>query len=63
MENYEVNPYLVTRTESKDILDDPDNLVTACSGSCNDSQNIFFNPVERDKLMDKILQKRGFIKK
>lgn len=31
------------------------NVVVACRGACNDSFNIFFNPVERDKLLMEIL--------
>lgn len=37
------------------IIDHPLNLVTTCSLSCNDSFNIFNNPEERDRLINKIL--------
>ena len=37
------------------IIDHPDNTVTACSLACNDSFNLFYNRIEADKLLDKIL--------
>lgn len=42
---------------AREILNHPDNLVSVCSLKCNDRQNIFFNPVERDKLLLKIIGK------
>lgn len=39
------------------IINHPDNLVTACCLECNDSFNIFFNEVERDKLLHSIIQR------
>lgn len=35
------------------------NLVTVCSLKCNDSCNIFFKPVERDELIEKIIGELG----
>lgn len=32
------------------------NLVTTCSLKCNDKCNIFYNPVERDDLLNKIMK-------
>lgn len=37
------------------IIDHPYNTVTACSLACNDSFNLFYNRIEADKLLDKIL--------
>lgn len=45
----------------EEILNHPDNLVVACAGACNDSVNIFFKPVERDKLLIKIIKKLNII--
>ena len=39
----------------ENIIDHPLNLVTTCSLRCNDSFNVFNNPVERDKLLNKIM--------
>lgn len=39
------------------IINHPDNLVTTCSLKCNGKQNIFFNPVKRDKLLNQIIKK------
>ena len=37
------------------IINHPLNMVTVCSLKCNDSFNIFFNEVERDELLNKII--------
>lgn len=48
----------LTKTFINDeILNHPDNLVTTCSLPCNSSYNIFYNPVERDKLICSIYEK------
>lgn len=39
------------------ILDNPLNLSGVCSLKCNDSKNIFFKPIERDLLIDEIIEK------
>lgn len=44
------------------ILDNPLNLSTTCCLSCNDSRNIFFNPVERDALIDRIIEETECLK-
>lgn len=41
----------------KNIINHPDNLVTTCCLKCNDKQNIFFKPVERDRLLKQIIDK------
>jgi len=46
----------------KAIINHPDNLVTVCSLRCNDKQNIFYNPVERDELLLQIIDKVVFNK-
>jgi len=38
------------------ILDNELNLSGVCSLKCNDKCNIFFNPIERDKLIDLIIE-------
>ncbi len=50
----------VKKSTAEDILDDPDNLVTACFGRCNDSYNIFHKLAQRDELINGILKKRGY---
>jgi hypothetical protein len=40
---------------NKYILDNEMNLSSVCSLSCNDACNIFFKPVERDELIDRII--------
>ena len=47
----------ITKKEAKEILYDPENLITACRGNCNDSFNLFFKPLERDALIKKIYEK------
>jgi 5-methylcytosine-specific restriction endonuclease McrA len=42
------------KKQARDILDHQFNLVTACSGRCNDSYNIFFKPNEMNELIYKI---------
>jgi hypothetical protein len=37
------------------ILDNPLNLVSTCSGSCNSHFNIFTKEIERDELIDRII--------
>lgn len=44
----------ITRVQAREILNHEDNLQLMCPGDCNDSANIFFNPVERDELIKKI---------
>jgi 5-methylcytosine-specific restriction endonuclease McrA len=41
---------------NKYILDNDMNLSSTCSLKCNDSKNIFFKPVERDALIDRIIE-------
>ena len=38
------------------IIDNSLNVVTTCSLSCNDAQNIFFKPIARDELLKKIIE-------
>lgn len=38
-----------------EIINHPFNVCTVCSPACNDAQNIFFNEVEYEKLLAKIL--------
>lgn len=42
------------KKQARDILDHEFNLVTACSGNCNDSFNIFFKPNEMNGLIYRI---------
>jgi len=51
----------LSKKECEDIIDDDDNLVVACSGSCNSSYNIFFRPIEAVELIEKIGIKKGII--
>jgi len=44
------------------IIDNEMNLVSTCSLKCNDSFNIFFNPVERDALIDRIIEETNCLK-
>lgn len=46
----------LTVKQAEAILNHELNLVTTCSLKCNDSQNIFFKPVERDELIKQILK-------
>jgi hypothetical protein len=41
---------------NKYILDNEMNLSSVCSLKCNDACNIFFKPIERDALIDKIIE-------
>lgn len=43
------------------IIDDEDNLVTACRGSCNDHFNIFFDPVKSVEILNLIARKKNII--
>lgn len=38
----------------EDIINNSLNVCVTCSGYCNDAQNILFNPVECDALLEKI---------
>lgn len=38
------------------IINHQDNLVTVCSLKCNDACNIYFNDVEREKLLTELLK-------
>lgn len=38
------------------VINNPYNVVTACAGACNDSFNIFNDPVSRDSLLEKMLR-------
>ena len=38
-----------------DVINHPFNVVTACSLKCNDAQNLFYKPVDRDILLLRIL--------
>lgn len=44
------------------ILDNELNLVSTCCGSCNSHFNIFGKPVERDKLIDFIIESTDCLK-
>jgi len=44
------------------ILDNELNLSGVCSLKCNDSKNIFFKPLERDALIDKIIEETNCLK-
>lgn len=44
------------KKQARDILDHELNLVTACRGKCNDSMNIFFNPVKSVDLIKRIAE-------
>lgn len=44
---------------NKYILNCEMNLSSVCSLSCNDSRNIFYKPIERDLLIDKIIEETG----
>ena len=37
------------------IINNENNVCVTCCSRCNDKQNIFFKPVERDALLEKIL--------
>lgn len=41
------------------ILDNELNLVSTCSSPCNSHFNIFTKPIERDLLIDKIIEETG----
>jgi hypothetical protein len=42
----------LTHKKARDILNHDLNLKLTCPGYCNDAQNIFYDPIERDKLLD-----------
>ncbi len=44
----------LTAKQIDNIIDHPDNLITACRGKCNDSQNVFYKPEIRDELLKSI---------
>ena len=44
------------------ILDNELNLVSTCCGSCNSHFNIFSKDVERDALIDKIIEETNCLK-
>lgn len=48
--------YYSNRFITDEIINNPLNITTACRGNCNDSFNIFFKPVQRDTLLEKILR-------
>jgi hypothetical protein len=59
IQNFISSRYGVDLTKTfinEDILNHPDNLVVACSLPCNDSFNIFYKPVQRDKLIIEIYE-------
>ena len=43
------------------IINNPRNVVTACTGACNDSFNIFNKEVIRNQLLDAMLEDAGFV--
>jgi len=43
----------------EEIINNPLNVCVTCSSSCNDAQNIFFNPVEVDLKLTEILNALG----
>lgn len=49
--------FSITKQEVQTILYHADNLIVACRGNCNDSYNIFNQPVNRDRLMIAIFRK------
>ena len=51
----------LTKTDAMQILNDPDNLVTACAGECNDFFNMAFKTVQAEHLLYMILRKQGWI--
>ena len=51
----------LSNKQIKQIIHHPENLVVACRGACNDSFNIFYKPVERNELLEKIIDKLNLI--
>jgi hypothetical protein len=59
IQNYIYDKYQINRTNKfveNRIINNLLNVATTCSLSCNSSFNIFFNPVECNKLLDQILK-------
>ena len=56
IKRYALNYYnkQITTKEAQKILNHEKNLATTCPGACNDAMNIFYNPLKRKLLIDKI---------
>lgn len=54
------NVYL-NKAQINKIIHHSYNRVAACQKECNDSFNIFYKPVERDNLLEKIILKLNYI--
>jgi hypothetical protein len=57
--NYQID---LNKSEIMKIINHPLNMAIACNHNCNDSLNIFNNPVKRDNLLKQILFDMGYIK-
>lgn len=56
--NYIFNKYSyeLRKKDIDKIIHHKYNTVLACKGNCNDSFNIFYNPLKRDNLIEKIYE-------